>query len=148
MDVSNFSNQHMSSNQEETSIPHHLKDFQHFYQKNDLYCLFKKLIKTEEDLTQFMVLYHRNHQRLYQALLQIREMKLGSQSIDFENFTKMYFQDKQNALASLFQQNISERDVTYVEDKMQRKNITLRDIYLNHCNNPNLNLYRCIKKNS
>jgi hypothetical protein len=102
----------------------------------------KLLIETKEDIELFLNEYWRGKDKVFFAIQKFRQDKLRSSDLSFEEFESLYNQDKTEALQKLFKHTVHKQDVKFLEQKIHNGEITLKELYDLHKEEPTMNMMR------
>jgi hypothetical protein len=102
------------------------------------------LIKTTEELTDFMDNFWTSKGNQIFALLSFREQKIKNQTITQNEFVEQFSTDRKAALENLFLHSIDEFDLAILDQKIHNNEVTPESIYQFHIEQPTLKFARFI----
>jgi hypothetical protein len=100
------------------------------------------LVKTRNDLKKWYNYWRDVGKR---SIISLREDKLKENEISYDQFEKMYQEDKIGALEKLFQHPVGRQDVEQLEKKVLNNNYSIQELYQKHIKCATLPLQRFIK---
>jgi hypothetical protein len=87
------------------------------------------LIRSMTDFQKFVSEFYDRNKTQLEDVVQFRHWKIDQLNLSYEKFETLYQENKKKALETLFQEPMSERDVSLVANNINNKIYTLSQIF-------------------